>query len=93
LNFIFALICSSTGLQWEELIAIIKMAKRNNPSGAGAYPETREGLLALERLDIDGCKLSGIANLRHAFAFYNAKGCMKKGRGSMNKNQAHFAPV
>jgi hypothetical protein len=48
-------------LQWDELIAMVKMAKLNNSSKAGKYPETREGLLALEELDLSGCNLTGSA--------------------------------
>ena len=40
---------------------MIKMAKLNNPSTAGKYPETKVGLLALEELDLSGCSLTGRA--------------------------------
>jgi hypothetical protein len=61
LSLILALAYSFLGLQWEGLIAMIRMAKHNNPGKAGKYPETREGLLALEELDLSNCKLTGIA--------------------------------
>ena len=40
---------------------MVTMAKFNNPNNAGKYPETREGLLALEALDLSDCKLTGSA--------------------------------
>jgi hypothetical protein len=64
-SFIFALMCSlyfcgCFGLQWEELLAMVKLAERNNPLKAGTYPETREGLLALKELDLGNRKLTGL---------------------------------
>jgi hypothetical protein len=57
---LFDLSLSCFVLQWQELFAIIKQAKRNNSGKAWKYPETRKGLLALQELDLDSCKLTGI---------------------------------
>jgi hypothetical protein len=62
---------------------MVKMAKLNNPSKAGKYPETREGLLALEELDLSGCKLTGSALTCATHShFTKPKGvcCRRRGR-------------
>ena len=78
---------------------MIKMAKHNNPIKAGKYPETREGLLALEELDLSDCSLTGIplACVAHSH-FTKPKGvCVGRERGRgvcvVNTHQDHLTLV
>jgi hypothetical protein len=80
---LFDLSLSCFVLQWQELFAIVKQAKRNNPGKAGKYPETREGLLALEELYLRDCKLTGIVLtcVTHSYFTKPTSVCGLEGRG------------